>query len=80
MQDVIQSFVAADLLQSHNIQRLLHDHDTALVASAIATDRTRVGFSEIEAKRTIDNAFFDAHDSLGQPTRQIGRAAQDEER
>ncbi len=79
MQNMIQSLIAASLFKSQHIKGFLHHTNDILITRRIATDRARIGFRNIEATRTIDNTFFDAHNRIGQTTGLVGRATQNEE-
>src|SRR5579884_3144127 len=76
MQHVIESLVRARFLDGKHIKRFLNHADYFLVAVGIATSDAGVGFGNIEAARTVDNALFDAQNGFGQASCLVGWAAQ----
>src|SRR5579859_4898316 len=79
MQHMIEPLIDPNLLQRQHIERLLHHTDLILIAGRVATNGTGIGFRDIKAARTEDNALLHANNSLRQATSLVGGATQEEE-
>src|SRR5579885_2092662 len=76
---MIQAFRDASFLQCQHIKRLFYHADQILITTGVATDGAGVRFGNVKTTRTVDNALFYAHNSLGQAAGLVVRAAQNKE-